>query len=108
MPPIHHRDPGVIGLLGEPVSSSRPYFGLIVDGLHSHPNTVRIAYSAHKDGCIVVTDAQSPLDPALEDGIHDWRPGVVFRKKGDAVYAIYDGVPGETLAGRCVLGLGLG
>lgn len=100
MPPIHHRDPGVIGLLGHPLPSSRPYFGLIVDGLHSHPNTVRIAYSAHKDGCVVVTDAQSPLDPKLEDGMHNWRPGVRFRKTGDAVYAVYDGVPGETLAGR--------
>jgi N-acetylglucosamine-6-phosphate deacetylase len=100
MPPIHHRDPGVIGLLGNPSTSSRPYFGLIVDGLHSHPNTVRIAYSAHKDGCIVVTDAQSPLDPMLQDGLHEWREGVMFRKKGDAVYAIYEGVPGETLAGR--------
>lgn len=54
MPPIHHRDPGVIGLLGDPARS--PYYGIIVDGLHSHPNTVRIAYGAKKDGCILVTD----------------------------------------------------
>lgn len=57
MPPIHHRDPGVIGLLGDPARS--PYYGIIVDGLHSHPNTVRIAYGAKKDGCILVTDGQS-------------------------------------------------
>jgi len=59
MPPIHHRDPGVIGLLGDPARS--PYYGLIVDGLHSHPNTVRIAYAAKKDGCIVVTDGKSQV-----------------------------------------------
>lgn len=98
MPPIHHRDPGLVGLLGSP-PPTRPYYGLIVDGLHSHPNVVRIAYGAHKDGCIVVTDAQSPLDPSLADGLHQWREGVQFRKQGDAVYAIYEGVEGETLAG---------
>lgn len=59
MPPIHHRDPGVIGLLGDP--SRSPYYGIIVDGLHSHPNTVRIAYGAKKDGCILVTDGESCL-----------------------------------------------
>ena len=56
MPPIHHRDPGVIGLLGDP--SRRPYYGIIVDGLHSHPNTVRIAYGACKEGCVLVTDGK--------------------------------------------------
>jgi hypothetical protein len=54
MPPIHHRDPGLIGLLGDPIS--HPYYGIIVDGLHLHPNTVRIAYKACKEGCILVTD----------------------------------------------------
>jgi hypothetical protein len=39
------------------------------------------------------------LDPELADGLHDWRQGVKFRKQGDAVYAIYEGVEGETLAG---------
>jgi N-acetylglucosamine-6-phosphate deacetylase len=61
MPPIHHRDPGVIGLLGDPARS--PYYGIIVDGLHSHPNTVRIAYGAKKDGCILVTDGK--LHPVM-------------------------------------------
>jgi len=58
MPPIHHRDPGLIGLLGAPEPSSRPSYGLIVDGLHSHPNTVRIAYGACREGCITVTDGE--------------------------------------------------
>lgn len=56
MPPIHHRDPGVIGLLGDP--TRKTYYGLIVDGLHSHPNTVRIAYGARRDGCVLVTDGE--------------------------------------------------
>lgn len=38
----------------------RPYYGLIVDGVHSHPNSVRLAYSAHPHGCVLVTDG-APL-----------------------------------------------
>jgi N-acetylglucosamine-6-phosphate deacetylase len=148
MPPIHHRDPGVIGLLGHPSSSQRPFYGLIVDNLHCHSNTVRIAYGACKEGCILVTDgmsdftspptpsslpssffqqrhmtqvvvrnivdmsgyigsilttrlAQSIMDPGLEDGVHDWRPGVKFRKDGYRV--VIDGT--NTLAGRYVVSL---
>lgn len=56
MPPIHHRDPGVVGMLGHP--TRRPYFGIIVDGLHSHPNTVRMAYGACKEGCVLVSDGE--------------------------------------------------
>jgi len=58
MPPIHHRDPGIIGLLGAD-DDRRPYFGLIVDGHHSHPNTVRIAYRAAPEKCVLVTDGGS-------------------------------------------------
>ena len=61
MPPIHHRDPGVIGLLG--AHGQIPYYGIIVDGLHSHPNTVRIAYGACPERCVLVTDGQSSLFP---------------------------------------------
>ncbi|ORY34266.1 N-acetylglucosamine-6-phosphate deacetylase, putative [Naematelia encephala] len=93
MPPIHHRDPGVIGLLGDP--RRKTYYGLIVDGLHSHPNTVRIAYGAARESCVLVTDAQSIMDPNLPDGVHDWRPGVKFRKEGHRV--VIDGT--NTLAG---------
>lgn len=98
MPPIHHRDPGVIGLLGNPDPQPRPYFGIIVDGLHSHPNTVRIAYGAASDRCILVTDAQWILDPTLPDGLHEWRPGFSFRKEGLRV--VLDGT--NTLAGSAI------
>ncbi|ORX93959.1 hypothetical protein K493DRAFT_315720 [Basidiobolus meristosporus CBS 931.73] len=54
---FHHRDPGIIGVLGSP--KQRPYYGLICDGIHSHPNSVKIAYDSHPDGVILVTDAMS-------------------------------------------------
>lgn len=55
------------------MSFERPFFGIIVDGIHCHPNSVRVcwwilllvtaiqlpfklAYSSHPDGCILITD----------------------------------------------------
>ena len=68
MLPFHHRDPGLIGLLTTPTSmlerigvTSRPYYSVIVDGVHLHQCAVRIAYSAHPAGCVIVTDAISAM-----------------------------------------------
>ncbi|KAH8552530.1 hypothetical protein BGW37DRAFT_533876 [Umbelopsis sp. PMI_123] len=90
MLPFHHRDPGMIGVLGavdlpvpedplrHPSASNtspyknkpdpRPFYGLIVDGVHVHPNSVRIAYYAHPKGCVLVTDALSAL--GLPKGVY--------------------------------------
>ncbi|KAJ7502987.1 carbohydrate esterase family 9 protein [Mycena galericulata] len=76
----------------------RPYYGLIVDGIHSHPNSVRLAYSAFPDGCILITDAMKILDPNLRDGVHEWRDGKRFVKEGDKLYL--EGT--NTLAGSVV------
>ncbi|CAG8437976.1 6820_t:CDS:2 [Ambispora gerdemannii] len=56
MQPFHHRNPGIIGLLGT-TRIPRPYYGIICDGIHVHPNSLRIAYDAHPHGAILVTDA---------------------------------------------------
>ncbi|KAI8071479.1 hypothetical protein BC940DRAFT_270260 [Gongronella butleri] len=82
MLPFHQRDPGMVGVLGasdlpapkqpdrhplpsftspgtQPLPDPRPFYGLIADGIHVHPNSVRIAYYSHPNGCILVTDALS-------------------------------------------------
>lgn len=61
MPQFHHRDPGIIGLLGSRLDLQRPYYGLICDGIHVHPNSVKIAYDSHPEGVILVTDAMSAM-----------------------------------------------
>ncbi|KAH8088953.1 Metallo-dependent hydrolase [Cristinia sonorae] len=76
----------------------RPFYEMIVDGIHSHPNSVRLAYSSHPDGCILITDAMKILDPHLRDGVHEWRDGKRFVKEGDKLYL--EGT--NTLAGSVV------
>ncbi|KAJ7287180.1 carbohydrate esterase family 9 protein [Mycena rebaudengoi] len=76
----------------------RPYYDMIVDGIHSHPNSVRLAYSAFPEGCILITDAMKILDPNLRDGVHEWRDGKRFVKEGDKLYL--EGT--NTLAGSVV------
>lgn len=39
----------------------RPYYGIICDGIHVHPNSVKIAYYSHPKGAILVTDAMEAM-----------------------------------------------
>ncbi|XP_065221555.1 N-acetylglucosamine-6-phosphate deacetylase [Planococcus citri] len=69
MPPFHHRDPGILGLLTSENICNKPiYFGLINDGCHTDPAAVRIAYRVNYDGLVLVTDAISAA--GLEEGNH--------------------------------------
>lgn len=80
MKPLHHRDPGIFGLLGQNHGAKRPYFGLIADGIHLHPTTVKIAWAAHPQGMVLVTDALALM--GMDDGIYEWTNGDRIVKKG--------------------------
>lgn len=60
MSPFHHRDPGIVGLLGT-TRFKRPYYGLICDGIHADKNSVKIAYDSHPGGAVLVTDAMAAM-----------------------------------------------
>ena len=73
MNPFHHRKPGLVGLLSSKsklasMGCQRPYFSLIVDGIHVHESAVSMAYNSHPSGCVLVTDAMSAM--GLGDGTH--------------------------------------
>ena len=81
---LHHREPGVFGLLGlaAPVSGEeeeddktckRPYYGVIADGIHLHPLSVSLAYNLHSKGFILVTDAMHLA--GMPDGKYEWVNG---------------------------------
>ncbi|PKY06932.1 N-acetyl-glucosamine-6-phosphate deacetylase [Aspergillus campestris IBT 28561] len=79
MRPFYHRNPGVFGLLGQN-ERPRPYYGIIADGIHLHPTSIRIAYNAHPEGLVLVTDAMRLC--GLPDGVYEWTNGERIVKTG--------------------------
>ncbi|KAL1902128.1 N-acetyl-glucosamine-6-phosphate deacetylase [Ceratocystis pirilliformis] len=73
MLPLHHREPGVVGLLGGVSGRTMPSFGLIADGIHLHPAAVALAYKAHPEGLILVTDAMHLV--GCDDGKYEFQMG---------------------------------
>lgn len=69
MPPLHHRDPG---LLGAAIAHPQVQCGLIADGQHVSPIMMDILLRAsrYEQGVFLVSDALSPL--GLPDGIYPW------------------------------------
>lgn len=88
MEPLHHRNPGIFGLLGVP-SDRKPFFGIIADGIHLHATCVNIAWHAHPDGLILVTDAMFAM--GLPDGVYDWINGDRIEKEGQVLRLVGSG-----------------
>jgi len=61
MQPFHHRDPGLVGLLGLSEYHSNFFYGMIADGIHAHPASLNIARTTHGKGAILVTDAMEAM-----------------------------------------------
>ena len=84
MRPFEHRNPGIFGLLGQSQTQktkiSRPFYGVIADGIHLHPTSIKIAYNAHPHGLVLVTDAMRLC--GLPDGVYDWTNGDRIVKSG--------------------------
>lgn len=100
---LHHRDPGPFGAITKTKTSAafdhlspkqRPYFGIIADGIHLHPASVSLAYSAHPRGLVLVTDAVTFM--GCEDGTYQWNNGQRVEKKGAKI--TLEGT--DTIAGR--------
>lgn len=100
---LHHRDPGPFGAITKTKTSAafdhlsakqRPYFGIIADGVHLHPASVSLAYSAHPRGLVLVTDAVTFM--GCEDGTYEWNNGQRVQKKGAKI--TLEGT--DTIAGR--------
>ena len=65
MTPLQGREPGPVGAA---ISSSKAVFGIIADGHHVHPATLRLACNAkHRGGALLVTDAM-PTVGSTESG----------------------------------------
>ncbi|KAL9623705.1 MAG: hypothetical protein Q9160_001935 [Pyrenula sp. 1 TL-2023] len=95
MPLLHHRTPGLAGLISSPKA---PYYSLIPDLIHVHPSLLTLALRASPSRCILITDA---LELAgLPDGVYPGHAQIPHqqRKQGNKV-TIEDT---ETLVGSCI------
>jgi N-acetylglucosamine-6-phosphate deacetylase len=55
MSPLGHREPGLVGaVLAAPIAA-----GVIADGIHVHPDVLRIALAAKPEGLFLVTDCMA-------------------------------------------------
>ena len=92
MTQLNSREPGMVGAALEDAGS---FFGLIVDGLHVHRATLRIALAARGGkGAMLVTDAMPPVGGKAES----------FDLMGQTI-AVVDGTcrgPDGTLAGSAL------
>lgn len=66
MPPLHHREPGVVGVA---LTNDHVWCCLIADGQHLHPLILKLVLQA-TPRVIVVSDALAPL--GLGDGTYPW------------------------------------
>lgn len=78
MPPLHHREPG---LLGAAMTHPGVMCGFIADGQHITPTMLKILLRANP-GLFLVSDALSPL--GLPDGIYPWDSREIEVKYGTA------------------------
>ncbi|TFI51592.1 N-acetylglucosamine-6-phosphate deacetylase [Mastigocladus laminosus UU774] len=81
MPPLHHREPG---LLGAAITHPKVMCGFIADGQHVAPTMLDILLRAshYEKGLFLVSDALSPL--GLPDGIYPWDTRQIEVKDGTA------------------------
>jgi N-acetylglucosamine-6-phosphate deacetylase len=78
MPPLHHREPG---LLGAAIIHPGVMCGLIADGQHITPTMLQILLRANP-GLFLVSDALAPL--GLPDGVYPWDSREIEVKNGTA------------------------
>lgn len=79
MPPLHHREPG---LLAAALTDQRVWCGVIGDGVHVHPQMLKLLWQCAGDRLFLVSDALAPL--GLGDGIYPWDQRHIEVKNGTA------------------------
>jgi len=79
MPPLHHRQPGI---LGEALTNDRVWCGAIADGVHLDRKIVEIIYRLKGDRLILVSDAIAPI--GLSEGKFAWDQREMTVTKGTA------------------------
>lgn len=95
MNPLHHREPGLVGLISDP---HPPYFSIIADSIHLHPRIVGMAYRSSPSHCILITDSIELS--GLPDGVHPGHAQIPFNQKKEGNKVTIEGT--DTLIGTCI------
>lgn len=99
MAPLHHRDPGLAGLVTAAPSSlaSSPYFSIIPDGNHLHPSVATMLFKSSPSKCIIITDSIELA--GLPDGTYPGHAQIPFQQTKIGSRVVIEGT--ETLIGGC-------
>lgn len=94
MSPLHHRLPGLAGLI---TASQAPFFSLIADGVHLHPASLTMAFRSNPERCILITDSVEMA--GMPDGVYPGHAQVPHRQRKEGNKITIEGT--ETLVGSC-------
>ncbi|KAA6415102.1 MAG: N-acetylglucosamine-6-phosphate deacetylase [Lasallia pustulata] len=94
MNPLHHRTPGLAGLIASPAA---PFYSLIPDGIHLHPATLTLAFRANPERCILITDSIEMA--GLPDGLYPGHSQIPREQRKEGNKVTIDGT--DTLIGSC-------
>lgn len=100
MPGFGSREPGLAGLISLPTTHtpSPPYYTIIADGQHLHPNTVSLLRRANPNRAITITDSIELA--SLPDGAYPGHAQIPFEQTKTGDRATIAGT--ETLIGGCI------
>lgn len=93
MAPLHHREPGLAGLM----ASGRCFYSVIPDGIHLHPATLAMAFRTDPSKCILITDSTELA--SLPDGVHPGHGQIPHQQRKVGNRVTIEGT--ETLIGSC-------
>lgn len=99
MTPLHHRDPGLAGLVTTANSDIRdsPYYTIIPDGNHLHPSVATLLFRSNPEKCILITDSIELA--GLDDGVYPGHSQIPFKQRKTGSKVTIDGT--DTLVGGC-------
>lgn len=101
MTPLHHRDPGLAGLVTATAEElnphSTPYFSIIPDGNHLHPAIASMLFHANPKKCIIITDSIEMA--GLPDGTYLGHAQIPHNQTKVGTKVVIEGT--DTLIGGC-------
>ncbi|KAK5112130.1 hypothetical protein LTR62_004473 [Meristemomyces frigidus] len=99
MAPLHHRDPGLAGLVTASSADAveSPFFSLIADGNHLHPSVATMLFRSNPAKAILITDSIELA--GLPDGTYPGHAQIPFNQTKLGTKVVIEGT--ETLIGGC-------